>query len=77
MPRPGGGRPPRERRPGRAGKSPKPVYKPSKTGGGTKHKPGSPTRNGDMCRVGKLIGATILAFIAASVLGIAGAAVFS
>lgn len=46
--RPGDGRPARERRPGRAGKGPKPAYKPTRRGGGTKHKPGTST-SGECC----------------------------
>lgn len=42
--RPGDGRPSRERRPGRAGKQPPPIYKPTRRGGGTAHVPGTPTR---------------------------------
>jgi hypothetical protein len=47
--RPGDGRPSRDRRPGRAGRSPKPLYKPKRKGGGTTHKPGTPTRGNDCC----------------------------
>jgi hypothetical protein len=43
--RPGSARPPRDRRPGRAGKNPPPIYKPTKTGRGTRHQPGTPTRD--------------------------------
>lgn len=46
---PGRRRPQRERRPGRAGKKPPPIYQPTKKGGGTQHKPGTPTRGGDCC----------------------------
>jgi hypothetical protein len=42
--RPKGGRPPRSRRPGRAGVGPGPAYRPSRSGGGTGHKSSSATR---------------------------------
>lgn len=74
---PPGRRPQRTSKPGRAGKKPKPIYKPSRKSGGTRHQPGTPTRNGNMCRTGKVIGAAILAFIAASVVATLGAAVFA
>lgn len=74
---PGGKRrPQRDRRPGRAGIGPGPAYRPTKTGKGTKHTPGSKT-NGGMCRFGRLVGAVILAFIAASVAATIGAAVLA
>lgn len=44
---PGKRRPQRDRRPGRAGIGPGPAYRPSSTGGGTRHQPGSST--GDCC----------------------------
>lgn len=68
---PGRRRPQRERNPGRAGKKPPPIYRPTKKGGGTSHKPGTPTRNGGMCRAGRLIAAMILGCFAAALVGTA------
>lgn len=67
---PGGNkRPPRSRRPGRAGVGPGPAYRPSSSGGGTSHK-GGKSSGGGMCRLGQAVGALILASIALAFTGV-------
>lgn len=63
--RPGGApRPSRSRRPGRAGIGPGPAYRPSSTGGGTRHKPGTSTSG---CAVVALVGLGLLLVLPALV----------
>ena len=55
--RPSGGRPPGRR--GRGGTGPGPGYRPSSSGGGTRHNTGG-------CMTAKVVGAVLLGLIAAS-----------
>lgn len=52
----GASRPPRSRRPGRAGVGPGPAYRPTSSGGGTKHGSSSGTR--------------VMAWVAAAIFGL-------
>lgn len=56
-------RPQRDRRPGRAGIGPGPAYRPNPNSGGTKHK-GGKTGGGRMCRLGQVVGAAVLLYLA-------------
>ena len=68
--RPKGGRPKGRR--GRGGTGPGPAYRPGGTGRGSTHKGGSTTGG---CMLAKVVGAIILAYLAAATVALFGAVV--